>query len=283
MSVYIIGEIGINHDGDREKALKLIKMAKDCGADAVKFQKRTVDVVYSAEELEKPRASKWGNTVRDQKEGLELGSPPRHSKQDYDIIFDYCKSLGIDCLASAWDFDSLNFIEEYEPRYHKIASAMVTNLDFCRAVAVLGRHTLISTGMCTEGDIDNVVEIFLEEECEFTLLHCVSLYPPKPMNCNLKAISTLAEMYSCPVGYSDHTASVWVAPPAITLGASVIECHITLDRRDPGSDHASSLERGGLERIVEWGRLTPIVLGDGKLGMQPGEEITAEKLRYFEK
>ena len=278
MSVYIIGEVGINHDGSRDKALKLIKMAKDCGADAVKFQKRTVDTVYSAEELEKPRASFWGNTTRHQKEGIELSRP------DYDVLFGYAKSLGLDCLASAWDLDSLNFIEEYEPRYHKIASAMVTNLDFCRAVAVLGRHTLISTGMCTEGDIDNVVEIFLEEECEFTLMHCVSLYPTPPQFCNLNAIKTLADNYACPVGYSDHTASVWVAPIAVALGASVIECHITLDRMDVGSDHSTSLERGGLERVVQWSRATADhILGDGKLGMQPGEEITAEKLRYFEK
>lgn len=276
MSVYIIGEIGINHDGSKEKAFKLMKMAKDCGANAVKFQKRHIDTVYSPEELAKPRASQWGNTTRQQKEALEFG------KEDYDLIVDFARSLNLDWLCSAWDSESLKFIEEYAPPYHKIASAMVTNLDFCRQVAILGKPTLISTGMCGEGEIDNVVEIFMEEETEFTLMHCVSLYPTPPRFCNLRKIQTLQTLYSCPVGYSDHTASVWVAPIAVALGASVIEVHITLDRRDIGSDHATSLERGGLERVVQWCRSTAEhILGDGRLMMQPGEELTAEKLRWF--
>ncbi len=275
MSIYIIAEVGINHNGDIRLAMDLVKMAADCGCDAVKFQKRTVDVVYSKEELDKLRPSFWGTTNRDQKYGLEL------SEKDYNILWAYSKSLHLDFFASAWDSESLKLIEKWDPPYHKVASALATNWDFCKEVALLARPTLISTGMCTREDVDNVVNVFEESQCEIILLHCVSLYPCEPHLCNLNAIKTLKETFGCRVGYSGHETGIGISLAAVAMGATVIERHITLDRSMYGSDQSASLEREGLRRLVAGIREIEAAMGDGKIEMAPGEEEVASKLRYW--
>ncbi|NQV54586.1 MAG: N-acetylneuraminate synthase family protein, partial [Rhodospirillales bacterium] len=224
MSTYIIAEIGINHNGDLSIAKELIRIANEIGCDAVKFQKRTINVVYSPEVLDAPRKSPWGETQREQKEGLEFG------EDEYDDIDTYCRELGIDWFASAWDIGALDFLKKYKSKYNKIASAMTTNLDFLEAVANEGKKTFISTGMCGLDDVQTAVDIFRRKECEFVLLHSVSLYPAPEEVLNLKCIETLRKQFDCPVGYSGHEASLFPSVMAAVLGAEVIERHITLDR-----------------------------------------------------
>ena len=189
---YIIAEIGINHNGDLELAKQLIDLAVEAGCNAVKFQKRTVDVVYSQEYLSSSRESPWGTTQRDQKEGLEF------SLHDYDIIDLYCKEKGIDWFASSWDIQSQELMRKYNFKFNKVASAMATNLDFVRCVASEKRHTFVSTGMMDLADIDKTVQVFVESSCPFTLLHTVSTYPSLEEDLNLKCIQTLRDRYKRP-------------------------------------------------------------------------------------
>ena len=197
---YIIAEIGINHNGDLATAKQLIDLAVDAGCDAVKFQKRTIDIVYSQEYLDSPRSSPWGSTQRDQKVGLEF------DLQDYDVIDQYCASKSIDWFASSWDEPSQILMRKYNFKYNKIASAMATNLDFIKCVASENKHTFISTGMMNLDDIDATVQVFKDYNCPFTLLHTVSTYPSLEEDLNLKCISTLRDRYNVPVGYSGHEA-----------------------------------------------------------------------------
>lgn len=273
--VYIIAEIGINHNGSRALALDLVKMAAECGCNAVKFQKRDIWTVYDQEFLASPRQSPWGDTQLDQKAGLEL------DRSDFVAIRDTARSLNLDFFASAWDLQSLVFLEDLKPKHHKIASALITHYEFCEEVAKLGRHTFISTGMCEMAHISHIVKVFRRYKCDFTLMHCVSQYPCEPRNANLGMIRTLKREFDCPVGYSDHTVAVWVPPVAVSLGAEAIEVHITLDRMMYGSDQAASFERGGLERVVLWSRDVHGVLGDGKKCILPVEMDVAKKLRYW--
>ena len=202
---YLIGEIGINHNGDIKIAKQLIKNAKECGFDAVKFQKRTVEIVYDQATLDTPRASPWGNTTKDQKFGLEF------EKSEYDEIDSFCKELNIDWFASAWDNNSLEFLENYDLKYNKIASAMIVDKDFLANVAIKNKHTFISTGMSTKEDIDSAVKIFNEKNCSFELMHCVSTYPMKIEDANLVTINELKKEYNCKVGYSGHENGVAVS------------------------------------------------------------------------
>jgi N-acetylneuraminate synthase len=195
---FVIAEIGINHNGDVDIAKKMVDMAKNCGADAVKFQKRTIDIVYSKEILDAFRESPWGLTVREQKEGLEL------SKSEYDEIDNYCREKRIYWSASAWDEKSQKFLNNYGTGFNKIASAMVTHKKLLEMVAKEGKHTFISAGMCTFEQLDRAVRIFEKENCPFTLLHCVSTYPCPDGLCNIERIETLQKRYKCPVGYSGH-------------------------------------------------------------------------------
>jgi N-acetylneuraminate synthase len=275
VSTYIIAEVGINHNGSREHALSLVKMAADCGCDAVKFQKRDIETVYSEEELLKPRASPWGNTTFDQKVGLEL------SKADYEVIRDYARSLNLDFSASAWDDKSLAFVEALKPDFHKIASAMLTKYDFVEQVAKLGRYTYISTGMCEYRQVDHVVMLFQKYECDHTLLHCVSAYPCPPDDCNLQAMEALGARYLSPVGYSGHEVGISPSIAAVAMGATVIERHITLDRAMYGSDQSASLEREGLRRMVAMIREIEVAMGDGVKRITPKEMEVAQKLRYW--
>lgn len=271
----VIAEVGINHNGEMEIAKKLIDMAKAAGCDAVKFQKREIGLVYSEAVLDSPRESPWGTTQRDQKNGLEF------SAKQYSEIDHYCKAIGIEWSASAWDLVSLEFIESFNPSFHKVASALVTHEEFLRRVASFKRLTLLSTGMATQDDIDKAVEIFKSNNCPVILLHTVSTYPSPEEDLNLLLIPKLHERYGLPVGYSGHEPSVSPSIVAASLGAVVIERHITLDRTMYGSDQSASLEEAGLRSLVNSIRKIPSVLGDGVKRIAPGEDTVASKLRYW--
>jgi N-acetylneuraminate synthase len=273
--VLMIAEIGINHNGDVEVAKRLIEQAKAAGCDAVKFQKRTIDIVYPAEVLRQPRESPWGTTQREQKEGLEFGGA------EFDTIDAYCRNLGIDWLASAWDIPSQQFLRKYDLKYNKVASAMVTNLPFIEEVAGERRATFLSTGMCTFEDVDQAVAVFKKANCPIMLMHTVSTYPTPEKHLNLQTINTLRERYGLPVGYSGHESSVSPSIMAAMLGAMAIERHITLDRAMYGSDQAASLELPGLLNLISAIRKIPECVGDGVKRMAPGEEDVAKKLRYW--
>jgi len=271
---FIIAEIGINHNGDIEIAKKLIELAKSAGCDAVKFQKRTVEKVYSEDELNYPRESPWGKTTRDQKLGLEFG------KKEYDEINQCCLLYGIDWFASAWDIDSQLFLRKYDLKYNKIASAMLTNIELLKTVAQEGKHTFISTGMSTMEEISNAVKIFRKYNCPFELLHTNSSYPMNIEEANLLCIPMLKKEFGCNVGYSGHEVSAYrVSLIAVSLGATSIERHITLDRTMYGSDQAASLEPPGLKRMVKDVRSVESVLGNGKKRIWDSEIPVKKKLR----
>lgn len=273
MSVYIIAEVGINHNGSLDIAKKLIIQAKGAGCDAVKFQKRTIDLVYTKELLDSPRESPWGTTQRAQKEGLEFG------RDEFDEIDRFCKEMNIDWFASAWDVPSLEFLDKYQCKHNKVASAMVVCDDFCKEVAKRGVHTFISTAMANMDQIGHCVEIFRQAGCPFTLMHCVATYPMKVENANLKCINTLRETFNCPVGYSGHETGVAVSAGAVVLGITALERHITLDRAMYGSDQAASLEGAGITQLCRYTRILESALGDGKKRILPEEELIAKKLR----
>lgn len=273
--VFFIAEIGINHNGSLDLAKLLIDMAHKAGCDAVKFQKRTIDLVYSQEVLEQPRESPWGKTQRAQKEGLEFG------EAEFDEINSYCNKLGIAWFASAWDIPSQQFLRKYNSQYNKVASAMLTNEDFLREVASEKRMTFVSTGLSDYDDIDRAVAIFREAKCPIILMHTVSTYPSPEEDLNLRMIPILRDRYQCPVGYSGHEGSVSPSVIAAMMGAQVIERHVTLNRSMYGSDQAASLEARGLETLIAQLRKIPVVLGDGVKKVTPGEESVAGKLRYW--
>lgn len=275
MGLFVIAEIGINHNGDINIAKQLIDMAKDSGCDAVKFQKRTIDIVYTPEFLASPRQSPWGTTQRQQKEGLEFG------KNEYDEIDKYCKQKGIEWFASAWDLEAQEFLRQYDLKYNKVASAMLIHRPLLEAIASERKHTFISTGMSTFDEIDQALEIFQKADCPYTLLHCVSTYPCPDQDCNLFMINVLRQRYKCSVGYSGHEVGVLPSVLAVALGATAIERHITLDRAMYGSDQAASLESRGLALLVRDARLVHTVIGDGQKRILPAEEKTAKSLRYF--
>jgi N-acetylneuraminate synthase len=273
--VFVIAEIGINHNGDLAVAKQLIDVAHAAGCDAVKFQKRTIDVVYTPETLAQPRQSPWGATQREQKEGLEFG------EAEYDAIDAYCRELGIDWFASAWDVDSQAFLTKYKLKYNKIASAMITNRAVVEAVAREKRLTFLSTGMSTIHEVDAAVEIFRQHDCPFVLMHTVSTYPTAENELNLITLETLRRRYGAAVGYSGHEASVEPSILAALLGAVAIERHITLDRTMYGSDQSASLEPAELLALVQRMRALPSLIGDGEKRVTEGEEAVARKLRYW--
>ena len=271
---YLIGEIGINHNGDINIAKRLIQSAKDFGFDAIKFQKRTINIVYDKKTLDTPRESPWGKTTREQKLGLEF------EKSEYDEIDKYCKELNIDWFASAWDIKSLEFLENYNLKYHKIASAMIIDQNFLNEVAKKNKHTFISTGMSTKKDIDNAVGIFKKNNCSFELMHCISTYPMKVEDANLITINQLKKEYNCNVGYSGHENGVVISLAAVMLGITSLERHITLDRTMYGSDQAASLELSGMKNLVESIDKVFVSLGEPSLGKIINDEMPiAKKLR----
>jgi len=271
---FLIAEIGINHNGDINIAKKLILNAKNAGFDSVKFQKRTINKVYSKEILDQKRDSPWGTTQREQKEGLEFNN------DQYIQIDKYCKKLEIEWFASAWDNESLNFLDNFNCKYQKIASAMIVDTNFLNEVAKRKKHTFISTGMSTIDDIESAVKIFRKNNCPFELMHCVSTYPMKPEDANLNTILALKEKFDCEVGYSGHENGVVVSLAAAFFNLSSLERHITLDRTMYGSDQAASLELKGMMQLTSSLEKIIVAIGESKLGNITDEEkIIAKKLR----
>lgn len=274
MSIFLIAEIGINHNGDIGIAKQLIHAAAEAGFDAVKFQKRTIDLVYTPEFLSSPRESPWGNTQRAQKEGLEFDF------KDYCEIDSFCKESDIAWSASAWDLESQKFIQQFDVSFNKVASPMLGHRPLLSMIASEGRKTFISTGMSSLEEIDEVVNIFRSKNCPFELMHCNSTYPMAEEDANLLAIPVLRDRYSCSVGYSGHESSLLkVCITAVALGASSIERHITLDRAMYGSDQAASIEANSLKNFVESIRKIPKILGDGQKHISDAERSVRQKLR----
>jgi N-acetylneuraminate synthase len=273
MSIFIIAEIGINHNGDLAIAQKLIDIAKEAGCDAVKFQKRTIDKVYTKEFLDSPRESPWGDTQRAQKEGLEFGLA------EYGEIDRYCRETGIAWFASAWDLESQEFLRQFDCKYNKIASAMLLYEPLLKAVASEGKHTFISTGMSDLEDIGRAVKIFREADCPFELMHCVSTYPMEDEDANLKRIQILRDIFKCDVGYSGHEVGLAISYAAAALGITSLERHITLDRAMYGSDQAASLEPAGLRMMVGAVRKIEKAMEECSFSITPKEIPISKKLR----
>jgi len=273
--IFIIAEIGINHNGDIKIAKKLIDLAVNSGCNAVKFQKRKIDKVYTKEFLSSPRESPWGSTQRDQKEGLEF------SLSDYEKIDSYCKEVGIEWFFSAWDVESQIEMRRFGCKFNKLASAMATNSLLVEEVAKEKKPTFLSTGMMDLDEIKSSIDLFKKHNCMVMLMHTVSLYPAPDEVLNLNCIKTLKDKFELPVGYSGHESTVSPSLIATCLGAQVIERHISLDRAMYGSDQAASLGPEGIRSLVNQIRKYEKVIGDGEKVILPDEENVAKKLRYW--
>jgi N-acetylneuraminate synthase len=269
--VFIVAEIGINHNGDVELAKKLVDAAVAAGCDAVKFQKRTVDIVFTADELSSLRPSPFGRTNGDLKRALELGY------DDYAEIDRHCRERKIPWFASCWDQPSVDFIQEFNPPCFKVASACLTDDDLLRYIRTTGLPMLLSTGMSSPEQIDHAVDVAGDEA--LVLLHCTSAYPAKVEELNLNVIPWLGQRYGVPVGYSGHEVGLASTLAAVALGACLIERHITLDRAMWGSDQAASVEGQGFARLVRDIRAVSQALGDGVKRVYESESLVREKLR----
>ena len=271
---FITAEIGINHNGSMKIAKELIDVASAAGCNAVKFQKRNVEKVYSKKVLDSYRESMWGTTTREQKFGLEF------SEKQYSEIDQYCKKKKILWYVSCWDVGSQIQMRKFKTKYNKVASAMLTHKKLLETIAEEGKHTFISTGMSTMKDISKAVKIFKTHNCPFELMHSHSAYPMPPHEANLRMIETLGKKFKCKVGYSGHEISSYsICLAAALLGATSIERHITLDRSMYGSDQAASLEPPGLIRLVRDIRELDFILGDGKKIIWDSELPAQKKLR----
>ncbi len=268
---FIAAEIGINHNGSLDIAKRLIDVAADAGCQAVKFQKRSVDVVYTAEELAQPRESPFGTTNGDLKRALEF------DREQYAEIDRYCAEKGIIWFASCWDTESVDFIDQFAPPCYKIASASLTDEALIRDVRATGKPVILSTGMSTLEQIEHAVEVLGPED--LVLLHCTSTYPAPIEELNLEMIQTLRNRFDLPIGYSGHEVGLVTTPVAVALGAKMVERHITLDRSMFGSDQAASIEPQGVQRLVTYIRATEASLGDGVKRVWESELAVAKKLR----
>jgi N-acetylneuraminate synthase len=273
MSIVIVAEIGINHNGDMGICKQLIDIAADSGANCVKFQKRDIDQVYTQDFLDSSRESQWGTTQREQKLGLEF------SAEQYQEIEDYCKEKKLEWFASAWDINSQKFLRQFNSKYNKVASAMIVYKELLKEIASEGKHTFISTGMTTYDDIQTAVDIFRKAGCSFELMHTVSTYPMKDENANLNMIKTLREKFDCNVGYSGHEVGLAVSYAAAALGISSLERHITLDRSMYGSDQSASVEPAGFRQLIGAVRKIEIAMGDGIKKTIEAEAPIAANLR----
>jgi N-acetylneuraminate synthase len=271
--IFIVAEIGINHNGDMSICKDLIDVAKNAGCNAVKFQKRDINRVYSKNMLDSLRESPWGTTQREQKEGLEF------NKEQYVEIDEYCAQKGIDWFASAWDTNSQEFLRYFDCKYNKIASAMIVHQELLKMVADERKYTFISTGMSNYEDIQKAINIFREASCPFELMHTVSTYPMKDEDANLNMIKTLRKEYCCDVGYSGHEVGLAVSYAAAALGITSLERHITLDRAMYGSDQSASVEPNGLRQLVGAVRKIERAMGDGEKRIIDAEVPIAKKLR----
>lgn len=268
---FITAEIGINHNGSVSLAKKLIDMAVSVGCDAVKFQKRTIDVVYTKEELAKERQSVFGNTNGDLKRGLEFGF------EQYKEIDEYCKEKNIIWYASCWDEQSVDFIEQFNPPCYKIASASLTDDNLLKYTRKTGKPIFLATGMSTPEQIEHAVDVLGEDN--LIIYHCTSTYPTELNEINLNVITTLREKYNCPIGFSGHEKGILPTIMSAMLGANAVERHITIDRTLWGSDHAASLERDGINRIVRDIHQIKTILGDGNKKVYDSEKPIIDKLR----
>lgn len=268
---YVIAEIGINHNGDLDITKKLISAAILAGCDAVKFQKRTVEVVYTEKELATPRENPFGTTNGDLKRGLEFG------EKQYRAIDEYCKEHKIAWMASCWDEASVDFIEKFNVPYYKIASASLTDDNLLKHHRKTGKPIVISTGLSTLAQIDHAVEVLGKEN--LAIMHCTSTYPSKPQELNLLVIPELKKRYGVPIGYSGHEVGLSTTLAAVALGACMIERHITLDRAMWGSDQAASVEPQGFARMVRDTRAIETALGDGVKRVYDSELPIIKKLR----
>lgn len=268
---FVIAEIGINHNGSVDLAKKMIDEAVFAGCDAVKFQKRTVDVVYSPQELAQPRSSFFGQTNGDLKRGLELGF------DEYKEIDEYCRLKKIMWFASCWDKEAVDFIDKFNPPCYKIASASLTDDELISHTRSKGKPVLLSTGMSTIEEIQHAVDVLGTDD--LVLYHCTSTYPSEHKEINVRAIETLRKMFDCPIGYSGHEKGYLPSVLAAAFGAASVERHITIDRTLWGSDQAASLESEGLRRMVRDIRNVPIALGDGKKVVYESEIPALKKLR----
>lgn len=268
---YIIGEIGINHNGSLETARDLISVAKNSGCNAVKFQKRTVDVVYTKEELAKPRENPFGPTNGDLKRGLEFGA------KQYKEINEYCDEIGIAWFASCWDEASVDFIDQFNPPCYKIASASLTDDNLLKHTRAKGKPIMLSTGMSTYQEVDHAVEVLGKKD--LILLHTCSAYPSYYPELNLRVIPEMKKRYGIPVGYSGHETGIASSVAAAALGACIVERHITLDRAMWGSDHAASLGPNGIARVCHDIRLVETSMGDGVKRVEEREIPIMKKLR----
>ncbi|GAB3652548.1 N-acetylneuraminate synthase family protein [Actinocorallia lasiicapitis] len=270
--VYVIGEIGINHNGDLKIARQLIDVAANAGCDAVKFQKRTPEICVPLDQQSKIRSTPWGEmTYLEYKHRVEFG------KDEYAEIGKYCTERGLQWFASPWDVPSVDFLEEFDVVTHKVASASITDKELLRALAKTGKPIILSTGMSEIEEIDEAVEIL--GTGNLVILHATSTYPLPAEEANLRTIATLQNRYGVPVGYSGHERGLQISLAAVTLGACAVERHITLDRTMWGSDHAASLEPAGLQHLVRDIRVIESALGDGVKRVFPGEAEPRERLR----
>ena len=271
---YVIGEIGINHNGDIEVAKSLILAAKKAGVNAVKFQKRTPEICVPKEQQSQMRDTPWGYiTYLDYRYKVEF------DREAYQEIDRYAKELGIDWFASSWDIPSLEFMESFNPITHKIPSALLTDKELLRAHRDTGRPLILSTGMSTMEQIREAIEILGEDR--LILCHTTSSYPCPPEELNLRMIHTLKENFSCPIGYSGHEVGLVPTAVAVALGASLVERHITLDRAMWGSDQSASVEPQGLATLVKYIRVTEKAMGDGVKHVYDSEQSSLSKLRRF--
>ena len=273
MSIIIIGEIGINHNGDMTICKKLIDLAFQSGFDAVKFQKRDINLVYTEDFLDGYRESPWGTTQREQKLGIEF------SQEEYLEIDQYCKNIGIDWFASAWDLESQKLLQKFNCKYNKVSSAMIVYKELLEMIAKEKKHTFVSTGMTTYEDIQKAVDIFRKENCSFELMHTISTYPMKAENANLNMINTLREKFQCKVGYSGHESGLAESYAAVALGITSLERHITLDRAMYGSDQSASLEPAGFIQLIGAVRKIEIAMGNGIKRIIDDEIPIARNLR----
>lgn len=271
---YIIGEIGINHNGRVEIAKELIQVAAGAGVNAVKFQKRTPEICVPDKQKNLMRDTPWGYiSYLDYRHKVEFG------QEDYEQIDSYCKSLGIDWLASSWDLPSLAFIDAFDPPAHKVASALLTDHELLRAIKDTGRPVILSTGMSTMEEIKDAVEIL--GEGDLLICHTTSSYPCPPEELNLKMIPTLRDRFDFPIGYSGHEVGLVPSALAVAMGACLVERHITLDRAMWGSDQAASVEPHGVRTLVKYIRVTEKALGDGKKKVYDSEQSSLKKLRRY--
>jgi len=271
---YVIGEIGINHNGNIEIAKNLILAAKKAGVDAVKFQKRTPEICVPLEQQSQMRDTPWGYISY-----LEYRHKVEFGFDEYQEIAGFAREVGIDWFASAWDIPSLEFMEKFDPPTHKIASALLTDKELLRAHRDTGKPLILSTGMSTMQQIREAVEILGEDR--LLLCHTTSSYPCPPEELNLSMIKTLKENFNCPIGYSGHEVGLVPTAIAVAMGACLVERHITLDRSMWGSDQSASVEPQGLSTLVKYIRVTEKALGDGVKHVYDSEKSSLSKLRRF--